>query len=190
MSQPPPLPDQVHLSWEARIHLLNNPSIWKSLLLAFGLPSLLLGILFAFIAQRPEFALLIPLVATGGLLFLFVLVGAVIDLFGGFKVIYVLSSTGVRSLSGRVAKATSATAVLAGLLSGNLTVAGAGFLAESEQNVFIPWSAVTAVKVKRGGRYLHIKREWGFKPIGMLCTPENSGQVLEIVRAYVADKVK
>lgn len=190
MNETVPAPEQAYLTWETRIKVLANPSIWLSLLMAFGIPSVLLGILIGVIAKNPVYALLIPLVGTGGFLLIFVLVGLVIDLFGGFKVIFALTTHGVRSMSGKVAKATSAAAVLTGIMTGNLGAMGAGLLAESEQNVFIPWGAVTKVKVAAGRRVLTVKREWGFKPIALYCTRENYAQVLEIFRYFAGDKLR
>jgi len=181
--------EQLHLTWETRIRVLTNPTVWFSLLLAFGIPSVLLGILVAFIAKRPEYALLVPLVALSVLFGIFILVGVVIDLFGGFKVVFFLTSHGVRSVAGKGAKAAATATFWAGALSGNPGVAGAGLLAESEQNVFIPWKDITKLKVKSWRRFIMVKREWGYKPIGLYCTQENFPQVLEIFRYYAGDRL-
>jgi hypothetical protein len=181
--------EQLHLSWETRIRILANPQVWKPLLLVFGIPSVLLGILMAVIAKRPEFALIVPLVALVFFLGIFVLVAVVIDLFGGFKCYFFLTTLGVRSVSGRGARAASTATVIAGLLAGNPGAIGTGLLAESEQNVFIPWQDITRIKVKAGSRYVHIKREWGCKPIGLYCTAANVQQVMDILRHYAAGKL-
>jgi len=190
MNEDTSLPEQVYLTWETHIKVLNNPGIWSSMLMALGIPSVLLGILVGVVARNALYALMIPLVAGGGLLLIFVFVGIVIDLFGGFKVIFVLSSYGVRSLSGKVAKATATVTMIAGLLGGSTTAFASGALAESEQNVFIPWDAITSVKHKASRRFLLIKRAWGYKPIGLYCTPENHQQVLELVRRFAAGKIQ
>lgn len=182
-------PEQLHLTWETRIRVLTNPTVWSSLLLAFGIPSVLLGIFVAFIAKRPDYALLVPLVTLSILFGLFIMVGLVIDLFGGFKAVFFLTSHGVRSVAGKGAKAASTAAVLAGIFSGNPGVAGAGLLAESEQNVFIPWQDITKLKVKAWRRFIMVKREWGYKPIGLYCTPGNFPQVMEIFRYYAGDRL-
>ncbi len=182
-------PEQLHLTWETRIKVLTNPTVWSSLLLAFGIPSVLLGIFVAFISKRPDYALLVPLVTLSILFGLFILVGLVIDLFGGFKVVFYLTSHGVRSVAGKGAKAASTAAVLAGIFSGNPGVAGAGLLAESEQNVFIPWKDITKLKVKAWRRFIMVKREWGYKPIGLYCMPDNFPQVMEIFRYCAGDKL-
>jgi hypothetical protein len=181
--------EQLHLTWETRIRLLANPSIWNSMLLALGIPSVLLGLFLAFLAKRPEFILLVPLGALSILFGIFFLVAVVIDLFGGFKVTFFLTTLGVRSVAGKGAKAASTVAVLAGALAGKPGVVGAGILAESEQNVFIPWSAITKIKIKAWRRYILIKREWGCKPIALYCTSENFAQVLDLLRQYAGEKL-
>ncbi len=182
-------PEQLHLTWETRIRVLTNPTVWSSLLLAFGIPSALLGSLVATLAKRPEYALWIPLVTLSILFGIFTLVGLVIDLFGGFKVVFFLTSHGVRSVAGKGAKAASTAAVLAGLFSGNHGAVGAGLLAESEQNVFISWQDIAKLKVKTWRRFIMVKRQWGYKPIGLYCTPENFSQVMEIFRYYAGGRL-
>ena len=182
-------PEQLHLTWETRIRVLTNPNVWFSMLLALGIPSVLLGILFAFLAKRPVYALLVPLVSMSVLFGIFILVALVIDLFGGFKAIFFLTTHGVRSVSGKGARAASTAAVVMGVLAGNASAVGAGLLAESEQNVFIAWKDITRLKVKARRRFVLIKREWGFKPIGLYCLPANFQQVLDIFRYYVRDKM-
>lgn len=182
-------PEQLHLTWETRIRVLANATVWKSLLLAFGIPSVLIGIFAASAAKRPEYALLVPAVALSILFGLFILVGLVIDLLGGFKATFFLTSHGVRCVSGKGAKAASTAAVLAGIFSGNPGAVGAGLLAESEQNVCIPWKDITKLKVEAWRRFIMVKREWGYKPIGLYCTPENFPQAMEILRHYAGDKL-
>ena len=182
-------PEQLHLTWETRIRILTNPTVWTSMLLALGIPGVLLGIFVAVIAKRPEYALLVPLGLLSILFGIFIMVGLVIDLFGGFKAVFFLTSHGVRSVAGKGAKAASTAAALAGIFSGNPGLAGAGLLAESEQNVFIPWKDITKLKVKTWRRFIMVKREWGYKPIGLYCTPENFSQVMEIFRYYAGERL-
>ena len=180
-------PEQLLITWEARIRVLTNPNIWSSMLLVLGIPSVLLGILLAIIAERPEFAILVPLGFMSIMFVIFVVVALVIDVFGGFKATFFLTTDGVRSVSGRGARAASAAAVVAGVLSGKTGTAGAGLMAASEQNVFIRWKDITKIKVKTGSRFILIKRAWGYKPIGLYCTPENFPQTMDILRQYAGD---
>ena len=182
-------PEQLHLSWETRIRVLINPSIWTSMLLVLGIPSLLLGIFLAIIAKRPEFGIYVPLIAMAVLLGIFVPVALVIDLCGGFKVTFFLTSHGVRSVAGKGPQAVSTVAILMGAFAGKPGVTGAGLLARSEQDVFIPWQAITKIQVKPRRRFITVKREWGFKPIALYCTPENFPQAMEVFTYYAKDKM-
>ena len=184
------VPDRPLLSWETRIGVLGNGQLWMTMLMVFGISSGLLGVLVGFISKNLLNALLVPLVGTGGFMFLFMLVGAVIDLAGGFAVVFVLSQGGARSIAGKLAKNLTGAAVVASLLTGKSGALGAALLAESEQNVFIPWSEVTRVKVKSGRRYIELRGGWGDKPIGLYCTPQNYAEVLEIIRSFAGDKIR
>ena len=177
-------PERVLITWQARIRVLTNPDVWASILMAFGIPGILLGVLVAMIAKRPEFALLVPAVLVSVLLGIFIVVALIIDLFGGFRVTFLVTTDGVRSVSGKGAKAASTAATAAGLLAANAAVAGAGLLAKSEQDVFIAWKAITKIKVRPGRRFVMIRAGWGDKPIGLYCTPENFPQVLDNLRQY------
>lgn len=182
-------PEQLHLTWETRIRVLANGTVWKSLLLAFGIPSLLIGIFVAATSKEAKWALIIPAIVLGILMGLFVMIGLVIDLFGGFKAIFFLTTRGVRCVSGRGAQAVSRATVIVGLLTGNAGAVGSGLLAESGQDAFIGWQDITKIKVRPRRRFLMVKQAWGIQPIGVYCTPENFTQVMDIFRHYAGDKL-
>jgi hypothetical protein len=171
------------VAWDTRIHILNNPTLWSQILIAVGIPSLLLGVLVAFVAEDAGFALMFPLIIMSVMLVIFALAGLIIDLLGGFRVRFLLTGEGVRSLSGGGARAASTAAVAAGLLAGSASVAGAGLLARSEQDVFIPWGAITRVRVNARRRIVTIRAGWLDKPIALYCTLDNFGEVMDVLRA-------
>jgi hypothetical protein len=175
------VPEQIRIAWDARIRILVNPSVWGGVLAAFGIGSFLLTVLFLAISKSPR-----ALVAGAGifafLMVVFVIVGLCIDLFGGFRTTFALTTLGVRSIAGKGAGRAADAAFWAGLLLGNPGAAGAGLLARSEQNVFIRYGDVTRVKLKPGRRYLLVKGGFTQKPIGLYCTQENYDQVEAILR--------
>jgi hypothetical protein len=179
--------EHIHLAWEARIRLLGNPMVWRSILLAFGIPSVLFGFLVAAITRRLDYALLVPAALLAGLLALYLVIAAVIDLFGGFRVIFMISSLGVRSLSGKGAKAAGRAAFLAGVLAGRPGAMGAGLLAESEADILILWPEITRIEVNLRRRFILIKRGWGWKPIGLYPTADNLQEVLDLLRRFRGD---
>lgn len=172
----------VFQSWEARVRVLTNPSVWFGIVMCFGVGTVFLAVLLT-VVSRSLFGILIPAGLFVGLMVLFVVIGGVIDLFGGFRVTFYITSRGVRSVAGGGAKAASEAAVIGGLLAGNMTAVGAGALARSEQNVFIPYGDVTRVKASGWRRYVLVKGGWGEKPIGLSCTEGNFAPILRLLRA-------
>jgi hypothetical protein len=118
-------PEIVIQAWEARIRVLTNPSAWFGMCASIGGGALCLGLLFSFISKS-LMGFLVALAIFCGLMLLFVMIGAVIDVFGGFRVTFFLTGQGVRSLSGAGAKAAANAAIVGGILSGSLTGMGPG----------------------------------------------------------------
>jgi len=173
--------ETVLYAWEARVRVLTNPSAWFGVSVSLGGGALALGILFLFIS-RSVMGFLVSGGIFCGLMILFVLIGGIIDLFGGFRVTFVLTNRGVRSMGGAGAKSAANAAIVGGMLTGNITGIGAGALARSEQNVFIPWGEISRAKVSERRRYILVKGVWGQKPIGLVCNTDNFSQVLQILR--------
>jgi hypothetical protein len=173
--------ETVELAWEARVRVLTNRSAWTSMGLAVGIPALLLGALMAAIT-RSVAGVGLAAVAFAVILVIFVFVGGVIDIFGGFGVAFLLTSRGVRSTSGKASRAAVSAALVAGLLSGKPGLLGSGLLARSEQDVFIPYPQVTRLKVNARRRYVVVRGDWAQKPIGLYCTEENFPEVLRLLK--------
>jgi hypothetical protein len=175
-------PEEIVLySWDASVHVLSNPSAWSGVSLSLGGGALGLGILFTFITESIK-GLCFGAALFGGLMLIFVVIGAVIDLFGGFKVNFIISNLGVRSISGKGARAAANAAVVGGILAGNLTGMAAGELAKSEQNVFIRYNEVAKVKVNSRRRYILVKGDWSQKPIGLYCNKDNFNDILRLLQ--------
>lgn len=177
------------VAWDTRIHVLNNPTLWTQMLVVVAIPSVLLGVLVAVVAEDIKFALTFPLIIGSVMLGLFALAGLIIDLLGGFQVRFLLTSEGVRDVSGGAARGVSTAAIAAGMLAGSASVTGAGLLARSEQDVFIPWGAITRIRANAGRRVVTIRAGWLDKPIALYCTPDNFDQVMAILRARAGAKL-
>jgi hypothetical protein len=177
--------ETVLYSWESSVRVLSNPSAWSGVAISLGGGALALGILFAFITKSIK-GFYLAAAIFGGLMLIFVLVAGVIDMFGGFRMHFILTSQGVRSVSGKGAKAAANAVVVGGILAGNLTGMATGLLARSEQNVFIPYNEVSKVKVNSRRRYILVKGDWSQKPIGLYCTNDNFTGVLQLLREHCA----
>jgi hypothetical protein len=175
------LEESVLYSWDASVRVLSDPSAWRGVVLSLGGGALALGILFTFISKSVK-GLYLATGLFGGLMLIFVVVGAIIDIFGGFRINFMLTSKSVRSMSGKGAKSAANAAVVGGILAGHLAGLAAGSLARSEQNVFILYNEVTKVKVNSRRRYILVKGDWSQKPIGLYCNEDNFTGVLHLLR--------
>jgi hypothetical protein len=182
MEKTSPISDEVVLSsWKASVHVLSNPSAWSGVALSLGAGAVGLGILFAVISKSVK-GLYLGVGLFVGLMLIFVIVGGIIDIFGGFRVHFILTSHGVRSLSGKGAKNAANAAIVGGILACNLAGMAAGSLAKSEQNVFISYAEVTKVRVSPRRRYILVKAGWSQKPIGLYCDKDNFAGVVQLLR--------
>lgn len=151
------------LTWKNRVRLLINPTVWSSMLLVVGLPAVLIGLFFAFLLRRLDYAAIIPLGLLGGLFAAFSAVALVIDAFGGLEATFILTSRGARCVSVR--------------------------RSVSNHGVFMPWNEVTTIRVQASHHYVLLRGGWGDKPVGLYCTPENFREVLDLLRTTVGDRM-
>lgn len=174
--------ERLLLSWPSSIKLLSNSEVWRSITMVFGISAGAVGVLLRVLSGQVQ-GLLVAAGVFVILMLLFVGVGICVDLFGGFAITFALTDRGIRSVSGRGSAAAANAAFWVGVLAGKPGCAGAGLLARSEQDVFVPYSEVTTITVKPAHRYVYVKGELLSKPIGMYCTPENLDQVVAILKA-------
>jgi hypothetical protein len=117
---------------------------------------------------------------------LYLLIAVVIDLCGGFKTTFALTTLGVRSIAGKGAGYAADAAFWTGLLTGKMGPLGAGALAKSEQNVFLQYANIAKVKFNPRSRSILVKGGLVDKPIRLYCTAENYGSAEAIVREKCA----
>lgn len=163
--------------------MLCNPILWGNFLLVFGLPISTLSLFIVLISDIKTTSMFIA--GAGVFIFfgvIWAIVGLFIDLGGGFHATYQLTSKGIYFSSGRTAKKTANAIAIIGALIRSASVAGAGLLARSEQDQFIRWNEIKKVKVRRGSRYIFVRKGFGSKPVGLYCTEENFNNVLKLIQ--------
>ena len=168
--------------WSHRIRMVSSARLWKSFLLAFGIPAVLLGIVVALVSGPADGA---TVVVGSVVLFavLWAIVGAVIDVGGGFTAAYLLTTEGIHFTMGRGAKGAANVAALVGVMARSPGGAGAGLLARSEQEAFLAWNDIRKVTISEGGRYIQVRAGFGSKPIAIHCTEANFLSVRDHIRA-------
>jgi hypothetical protein len=162
--------------------MLFSARLWRSFLLVFGIPVVLLGIVVSFVSGVGDGTTVI-LGGVGLFGLLWAVVGAVIDVTGGFTASYLLTNMGVHFRLGKGARSAADAAVLVGTLARSAGGAGAGLLARSEQDAFIAWIDVRKVTVSERDRYIQVRAGLGSKPVGIYCNHENFPQVRDLLHA-------
>ncbi|MDR3401334.1 MAG: hypothetical protein P4L99_02460 [Chthoniobacter sp.] len=176
-----PEPEAILLTWQAHIRLLTNGHVWLNIFAAFGISCVLMTILFLVISKS-IMAIAVGSVIFAGFMLLYLLIAIVIDLFGGFRTTFALTSQGVRSIAGKHAQHAADAAFWAGILAGKPGAIGAGLGAKAEQNVFIPYASVTKIKLSAQSRTILVKGGFVDKPIRLYCNAENHAHAEAILQ--------
>lgn len=168
--------------WSYRIRMLSSARLWKSFVYVFGIPVTLIAVVVA-LTVGTNTGMIALLAGLGAFAFLWALVGAIIDISGGFTAAYVVTDRGVHFRLGKGSRGAADAAALAGLMAASPVATGAGLLARSEQDAFIAWSDVRKVTISERSRYVQIRAGFGSKPVGINCTEENFPAVCAVIRA-------
>ena len=176
--------EDVLMEWEYRLPFFHLPML-KKILMAFGIPILITGIILA-----------LRIGVVNGLVIMFIVAGvfsigffvAALVYANGFHFTYRLTTDGIWSHMGKREKRVAEATTVGGILTGSPGAVGAGLLAKAEQNVFIPWKDITKVNVVEKDCSIKIGRSFGYKPIELHCAPQDFKRVLDILTERLALK--
>lgn len=161
------------MMWDMEVPIFKNKIILKQLSIAIGIPFGIL-IIFMFIVKAYYGVLLVGVTLILTVLFVMIFFN------GTYDVTFVINQKGIlcktQQKQRKKVKTLSIITVLAGFISNNPTVAGAGMLANSSANVFIPWKGVRKVKYLENQKYIMISAGFG-ENIAVFCTEDNYNQV-------------
>jgi len=167
------------LEWTLSVPILRNSIILKQLGIAIGIP---FGILIIFLIFWKATYALILISALFLLTYLFIRI-----IWGGnYNVGFELDKTGIRNYTlakqAKQNRVVNLLTIIAGFFSGNLSAAGAGFLAQSKQDVFIRWRNIKKVKYLPASSTIML-RGGLTENIAVFCTPENYADVETYIRS-------
>ena len=171
------------LQWEIKVSIFKNSVILKQLGLAIGIPFGLVALIIALSSKGSRDTIY----ALGLIALLLILTWLLIMLVyrGKYEVEFVLDNKGVlcrtKTRQAKRNRVMNLLTVILGLLTGKPTVAGAGLLAQSRQEVFIRWIQVTKVKYKPQRETILIRSGWT-ENIALFCTPDNYVMVERLIR--------
>ncbi len=165
------------LIWEIKVPILKNRIIVKQLSIAIGIP---FGILiFVFVVIKAYYGLILI-----GIMFFLAYLLIMLIFKGTYDVRYVINAKGIlcenQPRQAKRVKALSFFTTLAGLLSRNATVAGAGILSGSRTKIFIPWKRIR--KIKYIDKQKCMMLYGGFaENIAVFCTDDNFIEIKSIL---------
>lgn len=169
--------EDVLLEWDHRVSFFQI-SVLKNVLMAFGIPMLVVGVILAILIGFVN-GLVIMSIVSG--IFLIGIFFATLVYRNGFDFTFRLTSNGIWSHMGKREENTADAAMVGGILTGSPGTLGAGLLAKAEQNVFIAWKDITKIKVVEKDCLIKIGASFGTKPIDLYCSPEHFKKALEIL---------
>ena len=174
---------QEAVHWEISVSIYKNTVILKQLGLAIGIPFGLVALIIA-ISSKGSRDTLYALGLIAALLILSWLLIMVVYR-GKYEVEFVLDNNGAlcrtKARQAKRNRVINSLTVILGLLTSKPTVAGAGLLAQSRQEVFIRWSNVTKVKYKPQRQTVLIHSGWT-EHIALFCTQDNYVLVERLIR--------
>ncbi|MCW4011721.1 MAG: hypothetical protein NWF07_01885 [Candidatus Bathyarchaeota archaeon] len=179
--------DESGLRWAYNIPLLTNRyMLWDFARLFFVTFVVATGILF--VATGFEVLSIMPLALVGEAIFIGLFILTSILLGNHVGSVFILDKNGVGSkVSRRMSRLNKATIVL-GVLAGNPSVAGAGFLASSQGETFHRWSGFEKATVDAKRRVITFHNSWRSVQ-RIYCYPDNFEQVVAFVSLMLPGKV-
>lgn len=165
-------------TWQTSVQIFRNEVILKQLGIAIGIPFGLVVFIVGLASGRSIYTLYgIGMVAA---LLFFTWLFLLILYRGKYEVEFVLDDKGAlcRTQAGQAKKnrLINTLTVIFGLFSGKPTLAGAGMLAQSRQEVFLRWDRVTKVKCKPRSNTILLRGGW-FENMALFCTQDNYPEV-------------
>ena len=175
------------IQWQISVPIFRNTVILKQLGLTVGIPFGLVALVIGLASGKSVYTLYGLGLVAALLLLSWLFIMAVYR--GKYEAEFVLDQKGVlcRTQANQAKKnrIVNAMTVVLGLFSGKPAAAGAGRLAQSRQEVFLPWSRVTKVKYKPKSRTILLRGGWT-EQIALFCADEDYSQIERAVMLRTA----
>lgn len=192
---------QKKIEWDIDVSILTNRFILNELLRVLGIATLITAAIVALIIlpsilsesaystssnlRDMKYALMLV-----GILFLFTALFIIAYYGNKYMLSYNLDSESVSTITREKQKAKNSKInfllILAGLLTGNPTAAGTGFLAASHQNQELKWKNISKITFYPKSKTIALKAGFAEKSI-VFCTPENYDSVEKFIRNMCKD---
>lgn len=177
------------VQWEIEVPIFHDPVILRQLGIAIGIPFGML-IIILIIATGGDTGSLYALGLIGALFLLtFIFIKLVYR--GKYAAGFIIDQKGILNYTqekqAKKNRIINSLTVVLGLMTGKVTAAGAGFLAQSRQSVFVRWNRVRKVKCYPKSRTILIKGGFA-ETIAVFCTKENYDEIDAMIKSKIQIK--
>lgn len=166
------------IQWQISVPIFRNTVILKQLGLAIGIPFGLVALVIGLTSGKSVYTLYGLGLIAALLFFTWLFIIAVYR--GKYEAEFVLDGKGVlcrtQAKQAKKNRIINALTVVLGLLSGKPAAAGAGMMAQSQQEVSMRWNRITKVKYKPKSHTILLRGGWT-ENIALFCADENYEQI-------------
>ncbi len=188
------LPDRIE--WDAKMPFIGKTEI-RQIFLGIGIAGLALTLFLVILelaSPTPASVLDYLFIGIGITAFILFLAFIAVLLLhtitrGGHIYHFIIDSDGAAYLPGKDAQKMTDTMAVLGILSGNVTAAGAGLIARGQASGGIRWKEVKSVRLIPDEKKIYIARKALINPVMICCTDETYLVAVELVRRYSKKQV-
>jgi hypothetical protein len=181
-------PESV-VAWERKIPLLTNLFMLKDLALVFGIAGLVLLAFMLLISGGEDVGQMLGIWALCmGIIVGLLAIACGVVLLNRMSLSFEVGPKGILMSMGKKERRLNALTTMVGLLSGSAQAAGAGLLASSREDFFVPWRDVRKVTVY-GRKKVIVLNVGMLTPLRVYCTDDNFARVVQAVRKNVKKPV-
>ena len=174
------------IEWSIKVPIFKNPLILKQLGFAIGIPFGVLILVLFLVTKELRYTLYALALILALFLFSYLLILLVYG--GKYELGFRIDQEGVASFTEgtqkKKNKILNTLTIMMGVFSKQPTIAGAGFLADARQTVFLKWKRIKKVKYDERSRTILLYGGFG-ESIGVFCNQDN----YEEGKAYLKSKV-
>ncbi|MCC6147498.1 MAG: hypothetical protein IT308_08020 [Anaerolineaceae bacterium] len=177
------------IRWDIVVPIFKNRVILQELGIALGIPFGMLLLVLALTTGGKFFASSTVVFAAGFFaVFMVVSFLFVLLVMGHYPVNFVMDSRGItyspQKRQENRNRLINTLTIVFGLLSGKPSIAGAGFLANARQKMYLPWGKVKKLKTYPRSHTIVLYGQMAEK-MGVFCSPDSYSDILTYITAHI-----
>lgn len=169
------------IAWKKKIPLLTNLFMLKDLALVLGIAGLALLAFMLLISEGKDIGQMFGVwVLCMGIIAVLLVIACLVVLLNRMNLEFKVDQKGILMSMGKRERKLNTLTTIVGLLAGSAQTAGAGLLAKSREDFFVPWRDVRKVTVYRRKKIIALNVGL-LTPLRVYCTDENFAAVEQAI---------